>query len=99
MLLLLLLSGDGSLLLGSGGLLLLGGSDLLLLSLLLLGEGGGVLLVLVDGPIEDVVVLEGLSDEEVAEDLAEVGVVWLVVESEGASVVEVNAELVGETAA
>lgn len=59
----------------------------------------GVLLVLVDGPIEDVVVLEALTDEEIAEDLAEVGVVGLVVEAEGTSVVQVDGELVGEAAA
>lgn len=64
-----------------------------------LGNGLGVLLVLVHGPIEDVVVLESFTDEEVAENLTEVAVVRLVVESEGSSVVEVDGELVGEATA
>ena len=34
------------------------------------GKSLGVLLVLFDSPVEDVVVLEALSDKEVAEDLA-----------------------------
>lgn len=47
---------------------------LLLLWLLLLGLGDGlrVLLVLVHGPVEDVVVLEALANKEITEDLAEV---------------------------
>lgn len=56
-------------------------------------------MVLVDGPVKDVVVLEGLAHEQVAEDLAEVGVVGLVVESEGAGVVQVDGEFVGEATA
>lgn len=64
-----------------------------------LGNGLGVLLVLVDGPVEDVVVLEALADKEITEDLAEVAVVGLVVEAERAGVVEVNGKLVGEAAA
>ena len=64
-----------------------------------LGDGLGVLLVLVDGPVEYVVVLEAFTDEEIAEDLAEVRVVGLVIEAEGAGVVEVDGELVGEATA
>lgn len=64
-----------------------------------LGDGLGVLLVLVDGPVEDVVVLESFTNEEIAEDLAEVAVVGLVVEAERAGVVEVDGELVGEATA
>lgn len=64
-----------------------------------LGNSLGVLLVLVDGPVEDVVVLEALADKEVSEDLAEVAVVGLVVEAEGSSVVEVDGKLVGEATA
>lgn len=52
-----------------------------------LGNGLGVLLVLVDGPVEDIVVLEAFADEEVTEDLAEVRVVRLVIEAQGAGVV------------
>ena len=64
-----------------------------------LGDGLGVLLVLVDGPVEDVVVLEALTDEEVAEDLAEVRVVRLVIEAEGTGVVQVDGEFIGEATA
>lgn len=66
-----------------------------LVTLVGVDDHGGVFLVLVDGPVEDVVVLEGFADEEVPEDLAEVGVVGLVVEAQGTGVVEVNGEFVG----
>lgn len=66
-----------------------------LVTLVGIDDHGGVLLVLVDGPVEDVVVLEGLADEQVTEDLAEVGVVGLVVEAQGTGVVEVDGEFVG----
>ena len=74
---------------------------ILLLSLVAgsLCDGLGVLLVLVDGPVEDVVVLEAFPDEEVAEDLAKVGVVGLIVEAEGAGVVEIDGKLVREATA
>ena len=81
-------SASGLLLLVLGGLL--AGS---------LGDGLGILLVLIDGPVEDVVVLEALTDEEVAEDLSQVRVVGLVIKAEGTSVVEVDGELVGEATA
>lgn len=64
-----------------------------------LGNGLGVLLVLVNSPVEDVIVLETLADEEITEDLAEIAVVGLVVEAQRSSVVEVDGELVGESAA
>ena len=80
----------------AAGLLL---SVLGLLLTLRLGDGLGVLLVLVHGPVEHVVVLESLTDEQVAEDLAQVGVVWLVVEAEAAGVVEVDGKLVWKAAA
>lgn len=64
--------------------------DLLLLS---------VLLVLVDRPVEDIVILETFTNEEITEDLSEVRVIWLVVEAEGASVVEVDGKLIGESTA
>jgi len=65
----------------------------------LLGDGLGVLLVLVHGPVEDVVVLESFADEKITEDLAEVRVVRLVIEAQGAGVVEIDGELVGESTA
>lgn len=87
---------------GSGS----GASTVLLILLILswldagsLGNGLGILLVLVDGPIEDVIVLETLTNEEIAEDLAEVRVVGLVIETKGTSVVEVDGELIGEATA
>ena len=64
-----------------------------------LRNGGRVLLVLVHSPVEDVVVLEALADKEIAEDLAQVGVVRLIVEAEATGVVEVDGELVREAAA
>jgi hypothetical protein len=45
-----------------------------------LGNGLGILLILIDGPIEDVVVLETLTNEEITEDLSEIRVVGLVIE-------------------
>jgi hypothetical protein len=64
-----------------------------------LGDGLSVLLVLVDSPVEHIIVLEAFTDEEITEDLAEVRVVRLVVKAEGAGVVQVNSELVGEATA
>src|SRR5690606_7979736 len=40
--------------------------------------------VFVDGPVKDVVVLESFADKQVAENLAEIRIVWLVVEAERA---------------
>ena len=37
-----------------------------------LGNGLSILLILVDGPIEDIVILESFTDKEITEDLAEV---------------------------
>lgn len=51
------------------------------------------------GPVEDVVVLEALSYEQVPEQLPEVRVVRLVVESQRSSVVEVYGKLVGVSSA
>ena len=67
----------------------------LLVTLVGIDNHSGILLVLVDGPVEDVVVLERFTDEQVTEDLAEVGVVGLVVEAQRTSVVEVDGEFVG----
>lgn len=64
-----------------------------------LGNGLSVLLVLVHSPVEDVIVLESLTDKEITEDLAEVRVVGLVVETKGAGVVEIDGKLVGESTA
>lgn len=89
-------TGSGSIGTGTAGLLVI-----ILVGLLTggLGNGLGILLVLVDGPIEDIVILETLTDEEIAEDLSEVRVVRLVIKAEGTSIVEVDGKLVGETSA
>src|SRR6478752_7256994 len=58
-----------------------------------------VLLVLVDCPVENIIILETLTNKEVAEDLAEVAVIRLIVESKRSSVVEVDCELIGESTA
>lgn len=64
------------------------------------GSGGsGVLLVLVDSPVKDIVVLEALANKEITEDLSEVRIVWLVVEAKGTGVVEIDGKLVGKVAA
>lgn len=64
-----------------------------------LGNGLGVLLVLVDGPVKHVIVLETLTDEEIAEDLAQVRIIRLVIETQGTGVVQVDGKLVRETTA
>lgn len=99
------LVGDGTSGLAGGGSSSTGAASLLLsfLSLRLVGgslsNGLSILLVLVDGPVEDVVILESFADEQVTEDLAEVRVVGLIVEAKRAGVVEVDGELVGEATA
>jgi hypothetical protein len=64
-----------------------------------LGNGLGVLLVLVHGPVEYVVVLETLSDEKIAEDLAEVRIVRLIIKAQRARVVEIDSKFVRESTA
>ena len=51
-----------------------------------------------DRPIKHVVVLEALPDKEISEELAQVRIIGLVVETEGAGVIEVDSEFVGERA-
>jgi len=64
-----------------------------------LGNGLGILLVFVDGPIKDIIILETLTNEEITEDLSKVRVIRLVIETEGTGVVEVDGKLVGEASA
>ena len=71
----------------------------LLVPLVGVDDHGGVLLVLVDGPVEDVVVLEGLADKQVPEDLPQVGVVGFVVETQRTGVVQVDGKFIGITTA
>ena len=58
-----------------------------------------ILLILVDGPVKHVIILESFTDKQVTEDLAEVRVVRLVIETEGTSVVQVDGKLVGKSTA
>ncbi len=62
-------------------------------------NGLSILLVLVDGPVKDIVILESFTNEEVTEDLAEVRVIRLVIKTERTSVVEIDGEFVGEATA
>ena len=73
---------------------------IILLSLIALSlrDGLGILLILVDSPVEDVIVLKAFSHKEVAEDLAKVGVVGLIIEAEGAGVVKIDGKLIREAA-
>lgn len=50
-------------------------------------------------PVEDIVVLEAFSNKQVSEELSQVRVVGLVVESKRSTIVEVDGEFVGETSA
>ncbi len=59
-------------------------------------NGLSVLLIFVDSPVKDVVILEPFSDKEIAEDLTEVRVIRLVVKAKGTSIVQIDSELVGE---
>lgn len=60
---------------------------------------GLLLRALLDTPVEDIIVLVPLPDEEVPEQFAQVRVVWLVVEAQCAGVVEEDPELVRESPA
>jgi hypothetical protein len=51
---------------------------------------------LLDGPVEDMVVLQAFADEEIAEELAEVGVVGSVVKAQALDVLEVAREGIGK---
>jgi hypothetical protein len=64
-----------------------------------IGDGLSILLVFVDSPIEDIVVLEALTNKKVAEDLSKVRVVWLIIETKGSSIVEIDGKLVRESTA
>lgn len=63
------------------------------------GLDAAVLVALLDAPVEDIIVLEAFADEQIAEKLAEVRIVGLVVEAESSAVVEENTKLVGESTA
>jgi len=52
-----------------------------------------------DAPVEDVVILVSFTDEEIPEEFPQVGIVRLVVEPQGPSIVQEDGELVGEATA
>ena len=63
--------------------------------------GAGTSIILASSlhaPIEDIVVLVALTDEQVPEEFAEVRVVGFVVEAQSTTIVEEDSELVGEAA-
>ena len=62
-------------------------------------NGLSILLVLVHGPVEDVIILKSFTNEEITEDLAEVGVIGFIVKTKRAGVVEIDGEFVGEATA
>lgn len=62
-------------------------------------DGLGILLVFVDRPVEDIVVLEALADEQITEDLSKIGIVGLVIETKGTGIVQIDGKFVGETTA
>lgn len=64
-----------------------------------LGQSLSILLILVDSPVKNVVVLEVLANKKISEDLAKIAVIWLVIEAKGASVVEVDGKLIREATA
>jgi hypothetical protein len=53
--------------------------------------------VFVNSPIEDIVVLKPFPDKKITENLAKVRIIWLVVETKGASVIEIDCELIRKT--
>ena len=60
---------------------------------------GLVVGALLNAPVEDVVVLEALANEQVAEEFPEVGVIGLVIEAEGTAVIEEDTKLAREATA
>ena len=63
------------------------------------GNSLGVLLILIDSPVKDIVVLEPFTHKKVTEDLSKIRIIWLVIEAKGTGVVEVDGELIRESAA
>jgi len=55
--------------------------------------------IFVNGPVKDIVVLESLTNKEVAEELTQVRIIGLVVEAERANIVEVDRKLLREAPA
>ena len=51
-----------------------------------------------DAPVEDIVILEALTNEEATEKLAEIGIIRLVVEAQGTGVVQEDPKFVREIA-
>jgi len=69
-----------------------------------LAAGGGfagaiILSVTLDTPIEDIVILITFANEQIAEELAEIGIIRLVIEAQSPCVIQENAKFVGESTA
>lgn len=62
-------------------------------------RSGVILGTALHAPVEDIIILISLADKEISEKLAEIGIVGLIIEAEGTSVVKEDPELVGESAA
>jgi hypothetical protein len=58
-----------------------------------------ILSAALDAPIKDIIVLIALADKEISEELAEIGIIGLVIKAKGSSVVQKDTELIGKTTA
>ena len=59
--------------------------------------GAIILSVTLDTPIEDVVILITFTNEQITEELAEIGIIRFVIEAQSPCVIEENAKFVGES--
>ena len=64
-----------------------------------LSNGLSILLVFVDSPVKDVVVLERFPNKKIAEDLAEIRIIGLVVKSKRAGVIQIDRKFIRESTA
>lgn len=72
-------------------------NEILLTLQSIIASGARALHSRLQGPVKDIVVLESLPDKQVTEELAEVRVVRLVVESKRTAIVEIDGKFMGET--
>lgn len=64
-----------------------------------LGNSLSIFLVLVNCPVKYIIILKPLPNKKIAEDLSQIAVVRLVIKAQGASVVQIDGELVGKASA
>ena len=50
-----------------------------------------------NAPIKDIVILVALTNEEITEEFAQIGIVWLIIEAKSASIIQEDAKLGGES--